>query len=268
MAVDSRLAVLTRAGAGFGIRYLKGLAAEGVTPGLLVVEETPFAKRWGMAKHLARRIGWPDALRYNIGFWWPLCLRWLTRGRLYPTPDYNPFADRLLITQDINATEVVAALSGSGIRRVVLAQSGIVRKGILGIPKLWIVNCHPSLLPAYRGVDVVKWALLERAPLGVTLHLVDAGVDTGAILEARRVAPRPDDTPESVEDRVIANSLDLLLDAGLRGPDAYTSQTVFADKGQQYYLMPFKERARLEREWPKILAHYLSEERHAATSLR
>jgi hypothetical protein len=262
MVVEPRLAVLTRAGASFGIRYLKGLAAAGVTPGLLVVEETPFAKRWAMAKRLARRIGWVDALRYNIGFWRPLVLRWLTRGRLYPIPDYRPYADRLLVTSDINAPEVVAALSGdgAGIRRVVLAQSGIVRKGILRLPDLWIVNCHPGLLPAHRGVDVVKWALLQRAALGVTLQLVDAGVDTGAILYTRGVAPRPGDTPESVEDRVIATSLELLLEAGLRGPDAYEVQPKSAEDGRQYYLMPFKERARLDREWPEILDYYLSEE--------
>lgn len=259
MEVNPQLAVLTRAGSGFGLVFLERLAASGVLPGLLVLEETPFARRWAMAKGLARRIGWVDALRYNVGFWRPLLLRWLTRGYLYPIPDYRRYAHKVLITADINSPDVVSAISSAGVSRVVLAQSGIIRKKILEIPNLWIINCHPGLMPAYRGVDVVKWALLERAPLGVTLHLVDAGVDTGAILETRSVVVQTGDTPESVESRMIATSLELLLEASVRGPDSYQPMPKSLSSGKQYYLMPYKERARLRREWPEIKKHYFSD---------
>lgn len=45
------------------------------------------------------------------------------------------------------------------------------------------LNIHPSLLPSYRGPEPIAWGLLEGADsFGVTLHLVDEGIDTGAIV--------------------------------------------------------------------------------------
>lgn len=45
------------------------------------------------------------------------------------------------------------------------------------------INIHPSLLPAYRGPEPIAWGLLDGAEsFGVTLHLVDEGIDTGAIV--------------------------------------------------------------------------------------
>lgn len=45
------------------------------------------------------------------------------------------------------------------------------------------VNVHPSLLPAYRGPEPLVWALLEKVPVvGLSLHCIDAGFDTGDVL--------------------------------------------------------------------------------------
>ena len=45
-----------------------------------------------------------------------------------------------------------------------------------------IVNCHPGILPASRGLDSFKWAIDEMKPLGVTLHYIDVEVDAGEII--------------------------------------------------------------------------------------
>lgn len=45
-----------------------------------------------------------------------------------------------------------------------------------------ILNCHPGVIPAVRGLDAFKWAILERKPLGVTLHFIDEEVDKGEII--------------------------------------------------------------------------------------
>jgi methionyl-tRNA formyltransferase len=49
-----------------------------------------------------------------------------------------------------------------------------------------VLNAHPAVLPQYRGSYVVRWALLRGDPLAVTVHLVDAGIDTGAVLSVTR----------------------------------------------------------------------------------
>lgn len=51
-----------------------------------------------------------------------------------------------------------------------------------------IINAHPGLLPEFRGLDPVLWAVSQGAVIGATLHLVDEGIDSGAILLRRNLA--------------------------------------------------------------------------------
>ena len=68
-----------------------------------------------------------------------------------------------------------------------------------------IVNVHPSLLPAFPGTHAVEDALAAGATeTGVTVHIVDEGVDTGPILAQERVAIEPDETAEQLRERLHA----------------------------------------------------------------
>ena len=56
-------------------------------------------------------------------------------------------------------------------------------------PRLGSVNIHPSLLPKYRGIHPISWALINgEKRTGVTVHVIDDGIDTGPIL-LRQVVP-------------------------------------------------------------------------------
>ncbi len=64
---------------------------------------------------------------------------------------------------------------------------------VLAIPKLGVVNTHPSLLPRHRGPYPFAWAVREGdAELGLTLHRMDEQFDTGPVL-AQESRPMPDD---------------------------------------------------------------------------
>jgi len=66
-----------------------------------------------------------------------------------------------------------------------------------------VVNTHPALLPAFPGAHAVSDALAHGvAVTGTTCHLVDAGVDTGPIIEQHAVAVEPGDTVESLHERI------------------------------------------------------------------
>lgn len=66
-----------------------------------------------------------------------------------------------------------------------------------------IVNIHPSLLPAYPGLHAIRRAWENREPFtGVTVHLVDEGVDTGPVLAQERVEIREGESLAALEERI------------------------------------------------------------------
>lgn len=76
-----------------------------------------------------------------------------------------------------------------------------------------IVNTHPALLPAFPGAHGVRDALAYGARVtGCTVHLVDAGVDTGPILAQRAVDIREDDDAATLHERIKVVERELLVD--------------------------------------------------------
>ncbi len=95
-------------------------------------------------------------------------------------------------------------LLASGADTVVLAGfMRIIKHGLLKAFPNRIVNIHPSLLPAFPGLDAWRQALDYGVKVtGCTVHLVDEGTDTGPILEQMAVPVRDDDTAESLHARI------------------------------------------------------------------
>jgi methionyl-tRNA formyltransferase len=74
----------------------------------------------------------------------------------------------------------------------------LLRDPVLSLPSRGWLNCHPSLLPLNRGKHPNFWCIADSTPCGVTLHWVDAGVDSGAIVAQARIDTVWQDTGESV----------------------------------------------------------------------
>jgi methionyl-tRNA formyltransferase len=97
---------------------------------------------------------------------------------------------------------------------VVVAYGLILPREVLDVPRLGCVNVHASLLPRWRGAAPVERALLAGdATTGVTIMLMDEGLDTGPILLQREVAIDPSDTGSSLRARLAALGAPLLLEA-------------------------------------------------------
>ena len=79
-----------------------------------------------------------------------------------------------------------------------------------------IINTHPSLLPLFPGAHAVRDALAAGArQTGVTIHVVDAGVDTGPIIAQKAVTVMPADDEASLHERIKAAERQLLVDTVL-----------------------------------------------------
>lgn len=107
---------------------------------------------------------------------------------------------------DADSSEVKWAefLVSFGYRHIILGD-------VLGLFGERAVNLHISLLPWNRGADPNLWSYLEDSPKGVTIHVLDAGIDTGPIVVQREVAGEPDDTLAISYERLIRTMTDLFV---------------------------------------------------------
>ena len=78
-----------------------------------------------------------------------------------------------------------------------------------------VLNYHAGITPKYRGMNGGYWALAtgDAENFGTTVHLVDAGVDTGGVLHQARGKPQPGDTISSYALRQAAFSRDICIQA-------------------------------------------------------
>ena len=79
-----------------------------------------------------------------------------------------------------------------------------------------IINTHPSLLPLFPGAHAVRDALAAGArETGVTIHVVDQGVDTGPVIAQRNVTVMPADDEETLHERIKVVERELLVETVL-----------------------------------------------------
>ena len=123
--------------------------------------------------------------------------RWLRAEFVEPGPfktKLEPEAER----------RVVELLQSAGAEWVVLAgYMRMIKPPLLAAFPRRIVNIHPSLLPAFPGLEAWRLALAAGVrETGCTVHYVDAGMDSGEIIAQRAVPVLPGDTPATLHARI------------------------------------------------------------------
>jgi methionyl-tRNA formyltransferase len=96
---------------------------------------------------------------------------------------------------------------------IVVGYGRIIPQWMLDLPPLGNLNLHASLLPKYRGAAPIQWAIASGETVtGVTTMRIDAGLDTGDILQQQQLAIAPDDTAETLAPRLAAIGADLMVE--------------------------------------------------------
>jgi methionyl-tRNA formyltransferase len=139
------------------------------------------------------------------------------RGRIPAPPPIKVAAEKyglpLVQPERLRTTEFTDYFSGIRPDLAVVAAFGqILPREILDIPKMGCINVHPSLLPKYRGAAPINWALIRgEEKTGVTIMLMDEGMDTGDILTQEETMIEPVETFGNLNDRLAVMGARLLL---------------------------------------------------------
>jgi phosphoribosylglycinamide formyltransferase-1 len=113
---------------------------------------------------------------------------------------------RLEPSRQAHEAKVLAALANAEIEWICLAgYMRLLSAGFVAAYAERILNIHPSLLPAFPGLDAQEQALEWGVRVaGCTVHLVDEQLDHGPIVVQRSVPVRPDDSAQSLSARILA----------------------------------------------------------------
>ena len=115
--------------------------------------------------------------------------------------DCAPFKTKLDGEAEARAIEIIQSHGGDFIALAGFMR--IVKPGLLNAFSGRIVNIHPSLLPNFPGLEAGKQALdAEATETGCTVHFVDEGIDTGSVIVQRKVPVLPEDTEETLMNRI------------------------------------------------------------------
>lgn len=109
----------------------------------------------------------------------------------------EPIPKEVVIHIDsVNSDEAMRSLIRLAPDVVVVSGTRIIAERILNCTTAFFINTHVGITPLYRGVHGAYWSLVsdDRGNCGVTVHRVDAGIDTGSIISQRRITPGKDDT--------------------------------------------------------------------------
>lgn len=157
-------------------------------------------------------------------------------------------------TRDINSAPSLAFLSSTEPDLIIIILfAQILKAETIGIPRLGCLNFHPSLLPKYRGLMPVFWALADgESHTGATLHCVDTGIDTGQIVDQKAIEIAARDSEHSLYARICTLAADMLINAlmelahggSLSGKSLDTASQSYRSVPTREAMLEFKRRKR------------------------
>jgi folate-dependent phosphoribosylglycinamide formyltransferase PurN len=156
---------------------------------------------------------------------------------------------------DQNSPRAVEQLKQWSPDLAIFTGGDILRDEVLKVPRLGILNAHLALLPEIRGMSSPEWSLLCGVPLGITIHFMDSGLDTGPIVLRREFAGADScDSLADLRNKMIGEGIELIAEAvaGLdRGTIPAAPQTD-REKDRQFFVMHERLKAMATRRLKKV----------------
>lgn len=184
-----------------------------------IIEEVPESKS-GIIRRRVRMLGWVAALgQMCFGIvqrvLWPNTARIRTVWADYALDTSDPASLTKYRVPSVNSEHCQDLLRALAPAVVAVYGTRIIRKATLRVIAAPVINYHAGINPKYRGQHPGYWALAngDAENAGITIHLVDEGVDTGSVLYQARVQFAPDDTIASYQHVQAVHALPLFARA-------------------------------------------------------
>lgn len=150
-------------------------------------------------------------------------------GRIFLDPFAATHDLPLVKCRSINDPRVVETIRNAELDWLfIIGWSQIAKPAVLNATRWGAVGMHPTLLPRGRGRASIPWAILKGlTETGVTMFVLDEGVDTGPIVAQRVVPISPAETAGTLYDKIANAHVQLIRDAWHpleRGPDFFAPQ--------------------------------------------
>ena len=148
----------------------------------------------------------------------------------------------VLVPEDVNSDESITAIRNLDPELiVVIAYGQILKSDILALPPKGCINVHTSLLPKYRGAAPIQWAIANGDRVtGVTTMFMDAGMDTGDIIMQSEVGIDPEDTGETLHEKLAVAGAKALVET-VAHLEAGTAERAQQDEAEATYARKLKK---------------------------
>lgn len=182
-----------------------------------VIIEKP-VPRWTFLKRRIRRLGIKTVMGQLIFTAFRVILKHRAKNRIhdiksnYQLDDNDYDTEDMIRVSSVNDPSVQKVLVDLKPDAIVVNGTRILSSRLIKTMDCPIINTHAGITPRYRGVHGAYWALTREDPqhCGVTIHLIDSGIDTGDILYQKQINIDEKDNFETYPYLQIATALPLL----------------------------------------------------------
>jgi len=167
-----------------------------------IIVEKPVGQQQ-LLRRRGEKLGWATVagqilfkLIVSIPLAWRARARKTAIKKQYQLNDQPLPTARLIEVSSVNSPECIAELQRIQPDVIIVNGTRIISKKVLASVPCPFINTHAGITPLYRGVHGGYWALTQKdqAHCGVTVHLVDAGIDTGQIIDQAIIEPGQEDS--------------------------------------------------------------------------
>ena len=157
--------------------------------------------------------------------------------RLHGLERIAPFSAHIIRVDSANGEVCQNFLAKHQPQVVIVSGTRILRSNILGATGAVFINTHQGITPLYRGAHGAYWSLFQgdSGHCGVTVHIVDEGIDTGNIIGQALIDPQADDSFVTYPFLQTAAALPLLLEASRNAVAGTLKTTAVQGLSQAWY---------------------------------